>query len=170
MNLSDVKLPRELETDGTAEAIRRVLETRTIKLWPDGDLSIPMITMGEALKKVLRRASMNSQVRWGLEAISHKLKEEEKGISNLREGRGLPTGNRVSRLLLVSNDGAERFYRSIEHLLKAHAPRLFACMLDIDGNGFGSVVTGKDQQIKVIMAEHKVAVADMLRAICIKET
>jgi hypothetical protein len=167
MNLSDIKLPRELEADGTAESIRSVLGTRTVQLWPGGDLSVPMITMGEALKKVLRRASLNGQVRWGLEAISHKLKEEERGIANLREGRGLPTGNRVSRLLLFSSDGAQRFYRHIEHLLKAYAPRLFACMLDIDGNGLGSVVTGKEQQIKISMAEHKVAVAEILRAIAI---
>jgi hypothetical protein len=40
-------------------------------------------------------------------------------------------------------------------------------MLDIDGNGLGSVVTGKEQQIKISMAEHKVAVAEILRVIAI---
>ena len=93
------------------------------------------------------------------------MKEEERGIANLREGRGLPTGNRVSRLLLFSNDGAQRFYRHIEHLLQLHAPRLLACMLDVDGNTLGSVITGKEKQIKVVMAEHKEAVSEILRAL-----
>jgi hypothetical protein len=168
MNLSDIRLPRELEADGTAETILRVLGARTVQLWTRSHLFIPRITMGEPLKKVFRRAALNGQVRWGLEAISDKLKKEERGIANLREGRGLPTGDRASRLLLVSNDGAERFYRHIERLLQAHAPRLFACMVDMDGNELGSMVTGREKQIKVIMAEHKGAVAEILRAIPIE--
>lgn len=164
MRLSDIRLPRELEADGSSEAIRQALGARTVQLWPGGDLFVPMISMGEPLQDVLRRANLNGQMRCGLEAISDKLKTEERGIANLREGRGLPTGDRVSRLLLVSNDGAERFYRSIEHLMHVYAPRLFACMLDMDGNALGSLITGKERQIKAIMAEHKGVVAEILRA------
>jgi len=167
MNLSDIRLPRELEADGNAKTIRQVLGARTVQLWAGSDLSMPIITMGEPLKKVIRRAGLNGQVRWGLEAISDKLKEEERGIANLREDRGLPTGDRVSRLLLISSDGAQRFYRHIERLLQAHAPRLFACMLDMDGNELGSMVTGREKQIKVVMAEHKSVVAEILRAVAI---
>lgn len=38
-------------------------------------------------------------------------------------------------------------------------------MLDMDGNALGSVITGKERQIKVIMAEHKEAVSEILRAL-----
>jgi len=167
MNLSDIRLPRELEADGTADSIRQVLEVRTVYLWPGGSLSISVIAASEVLRKVLRRASLNGHVRWGLEAISEKLKEEEKGIAHLRESRGLPTGHRVSRLLLVSNDGAERFYRDIERLLRAHVPRLFGCMVDIDGNELGNLVSSREKQVKVVMADHKSVVADILKAIAI---
>jgi len=167
MNLSDIRLPRELEANETAETIRLVLGVRTVHLWPGGSLSIPVITASEALRKVLRRASLNGHVRWGLEAISDKLKEEERGIAHLRESRGLPTGHRVSRLLLVSNDGAERFYKDIERLLRAYIPRLFGCMVDIDGNELGSLVSGREKQVKVAMADHKSVVAEILKAIAI---
>lgn len=167
MNLSDIRLPRELEADGTADSIRQVLEVRTVYLWPGGSLSISVIAASEVLRKVLRRASLNGHVRWGLEAISEKLKEEEKGIAHLRESRGLPTGHRVSRVLLVSNDGAERFYRDIERLLRAHVPRLFGCMVDIDGNELGNLVSSREKQVKVVMADHKSVVADILKAIAI---
>jgi hypothetical protein len=100
-----------------------------------------------------------------LGAISDRLEMERRGIALLREGRGLPTGDRVSRLLLISSDGAQRFYRHIEHLLQLHAPRLLGCMLDMDGNALGSVITGREKQIKVIMAEHKEAVSELLRAL-----
>jgi hypothetical protein len=38
-------------------------------------------------------------------------------------------------------------------------------MLDMDGSALGSVITGKERQIKVIMAEHKDAVSELLRAL-----
>lgn len=165
MDLSDIRLPRELEADGTAETICQILGARTVQLWPGSDLSVPMITMGDPLKKVLQRANLNGQVRWGIEAISDKLKKEQRGISDLREGRGLSTGDRVSRLLLLSNDGAQRFYRQIEHLLRAHTPRLFGCVLDIDGNALGGLMKGKETQVKVIMVERKGIVAEILRVV-----
>jgi hypothetical protein len=165
MNLSDMKLPRELEADAAAETIRQVLMVRVVQLWSGSALSVPVITMGDPLKKALQKANIRGQVRCGLEAISDKLEMERKGIALLREGKGLPTGERVSRLLLMSHDGAPRFYRHIEHLLQLHAPRLLACMLDMDGNTLGRVITGKEKQIKVVMAEHKEAVSEILRAL-----
>jgi hypothetical protein len=128
---------------------------------------MPVIAASEALSKVLRRASLNGHVRWGLEVISEKLKEEERGIAHLWESRGLPTGHRVSRLLLVSNNGTERFYRDIERLLRAYVPRLFGCMVDLDGNKLGNLVSSREKQIKVVMADHKSVVAEILRAIAI---
>jgi hypothetical protein len=165
MNLSDVRLPRELEADGTAGAIRQVLMVRTVQLWSGSDLAVPMITLGDHQKKVLQKANSNGHVRCGLEAISDRLERERKGIALLREGRGLPTGDRVSRLLLISSDGAPRFYRHVGQLLQLHAPRLLGCMLDMDGNALGSLITGRERQIKVIMAEHKEAVSELLRAL-----
>jgi hypothetical protein len=160
-----MRLPRELEADGTAGTIYQVLMARTVPLLPDGDFSVSMITMGDPLKKVLQRANLNGQVRWGLEAISDKLAKERRGIDHLREEKGLPSGERVSRLLLISNDGAQRFYRHIENLLQLHSPRLLGCMLDIDGSALGSLITGKERQIKVIMAEHKGVVSEILRTL-----
>jgi len=165
MNLSDILLPRELEAGGAAETVRQALGARTVRLWPGGCLSIPLIAMDEPVKKVIRTANLNGHLRWGLEAIAGRLTKEEKGIANLREGRGLPTGDRVSRLLLVSHDGAQRFYRDVERLLQFHAPRLLGCMVDTDGDSLGCLIAGKEKQIKIIMAEHKNAVADILRAV-----
>ena len=160
-----MRLPRELEADGTAGTICRLLMTRTVQLSPCGDFSVPLITMGDPLKKVLQRANLNGQIRWGLEAISDKLARERRGIDHLRKGKGLPTGERVSRLLLISNDGSQRFYRQVEHLIQIHAPRLLGGMIDMDGSGLGCLITGKERQVKVIMAEHKGVVSEILRTL-----
>ena len=165
MNLSDIRFPRQLEVDDTAETIRQALMACTVKLWLGGDLDVSMITMSEPLKKVLRNARLEGQIRCGFEAIFAKLENEKKGITNVRERQGAPYGDRISRLLLFSNDGSERFYRHIEHLLQAHTPRLLGCLLDIDGSALGNVITGKDRKIKLVMAEHKEVVSGILRTI-----
>lgn len=165
MNLPDMRLPRDLEADGTAGTIRQVLMVRTVQLWSGSDMSVPLITMCDHLKNALHRANSSGYLRCGLEAISSRLERERRGIALLRDGRGLPTGDRVSRLLLMSGDGARRLYRHIEQLLQLHAPRLLGCMLDMDGNALGSLITGKERQIKVIMVEHKGAVSELLRAL-----
>jgi hypothetical protein len=164
MNLSDIRFPRQLEADETAEAIRKALMVRAVKLWPGGTLDVARITMDDALKKALLTARLQGRLRFGFEAVVDRLESEKKGILNVR-GRGdAPYGDRVSRLLLFSSDGAERFYRHIESLLQANAPRLLGCLLDIDGRALGNFLTGKERPIKLVMAEHKEAVSGILLA------
>ncbi len=163
MDISGIKLPRVLEVD--SGDVREILASRTVQLWSGSDLSIPIITLSDPFKKALRKANLNGSIRCGLDAISDKLDSEKKGIDHLRKGKGLPGGERVSRLLLVSNDGAERFYRRIEGLLRLHAPRLLCCILDVDSNTMGNIITGKEKQIKAVMAEHKETVSIILRTL-----
>ena len=165
MNLSDMRFPRQLEADYDPEIIRGVLMKRTIRLWSAGMLDVPLITMSNPLKKALQTAMLKGHIRCGFEGISDKLKKEEAGIAHVRERQGVPHGKRISRLILFSNDGAERLYRHIEQLLLGHAPRLLGCLLDMDGNTLGSLMAGRDRQIKIVMAEHKDAVSEALRAI-----
>jgi hypothetical protein len=165
MNISDLRFPRQLEADGSDEIIRRTLMAETVKLWPGSGFEVPRIVMSDALKKVLRKAMLKAQIRCGLEGIAGKLEKERIGIDNVR-GRGdEPYGDRVSRLLLLSNDGAERFYRQIEQLLTLHYPRVLGCFLDVDSSILGQVITGKESVIKCVMAEHKDAVSAILRTV-----
>lgn len=163
--LSNMRFPRQLEFEQDPETIRRTLTERTARLWSGGDLDVPLITTTDPLRNALRTAVLKGQIRYGFEGIGDRLKKEEAGITSVRERHSLPQGERISRLILFSNDGAARFYRHIEHLLRSYAPRVLGCLLDMDSSALGKLITGKDRQIKVIMAEHKDAVSEILRAI-----
>ncbi|MBU1743358.1 MAG: hypothetical protein KJ649_00450, partial [Proteobacteria bacterium] len=76
MNLSDIRFPRQLEADHTAETIRKALMARTVKLWPGGDLDVAKITMDEPLKKVLRMARLKGRIQYGFETIFNRLADE----------------------------------------------------------------------------------------------
>ena len=165
MNLADIRFPRELETDNTAETIRIALLSNTVKLRPDSDFVVSRVEMAIPLKIALRQAMLRGQIRCGFDAIAGKLESERMGIASVRERTDAPYGKRISRLLLFSNDGAGRLYRHIEQILKAHSPRLLGCLINMDSNDFGNLITGKDSKIKIVMVEYKYAVCDILRAI-----
>jgi len=170
LNLSNIHLPRELEADDSATAIRRILSARTVKIWTRGTQEAAVIEMTDPLKQALVKARLKGQIRCGFEAIREKLASEKKGIMNIRKQGIAPYGNRISRLILFSDDGAERLYRHIEQLMENHSPRVLGCLLKIDSSVLGRVITGKDRQIKVLMAEHKEAVSELLRAMIIAPT
>ncbi len=165
MNVSDMRFPRQLEADGSAEILRRKLMVRTTRLWTGGKIDVPVITLSEPLKIALQKARLQGRIRYGAEPIFEKLAGEKRGIDNVRRQADAPYGDRLSRLLLFSNDGAERFYRHIEQALQTHAPRLIGCLLDIDGGAMGHLITGKVGVIKIVMAEHKDVVSGVLRAL-----
>ena len=165
MNVSDMRFPRQLEADGSAEIIRRELMARTTKLWTGSKIAVPVIGLSEPLKMALKKARLQGRIRYGFEPIFEKLASEKKGIANVRRQTDTPYGDRISRLLLFSNDGAERFYRHIEQALQVHAPRLLGCFLDIGGGALGHLITGKEGVIKIVMVEHKDVVSGVLRAL-----
>ena len=114
---------------------------------------------------MLRDARLRGFLRYGYESIVEKLENERKGIGKMHPEGKIPATGRISRLILFSNDGSERFYRHVEGLLIENAPRLLGCLLDMDSGSLGKALTGKDRRVKIVMAEHKEVVASSLRAI-----
>jgi hypothetical protein len=169
MNLTHLRFPRQLEGDQSVDTIRRVLSAGMVKLWSDGTLDVPHVRPNKALKQALNDAGLRGQMRTGFEGISEKLDSEKAGIDNVRKQETICHGDRVSRLLLLSNDGAERLYRHVERLLYMHTPRLLGCLLDIDSKTLSIWILQEERNIKVVMAEHKDAVSTILRAIARSE-
>jgi len=116
-----------------------------------------LITLNDSLVKALQSARMKGRLQWGFETILDILDGEKKGIDHIRKQNADSHGERVSRLLLFSNDGADRFYR--------HGDQVFGCLLDADGMALGRAVSGQDRTVKIIMVDHKEGVCDVLQAI-----
>jgi hypothetical protein len=165
MKIADIRLPRQLEADNEALAIHQSLISCAIKLYPGGMIYVPLIKWSDPLKMALQKARLQGRIRLGLESITEQLASERYGIKNAHKSSGASYGERISRLLLFSNDGADRFYRHIEQLLEENAPRLLGCKLNVDAGVLGQLFLGKDKKIKIIMAEHKDVVSGVLRAI-----
>jgi len=165
MNLKNMNFPRQLEMAGSAEKIREVLAVRQTRLGAEGKMEVPVLDVSKTLVDAIKRARMQRRVRFGFDDIFDKLAAEKKGIDEVLQKTKSQQQDRISRLLLFSNDGAERLYRHIEQTLTEHHLRILGCLLDSDSKKLGELITGRSAGIKVILVEHKDAVSDVLRTL-----
>jgi hypothetical protein len=162
-------LPREIESDPCHLAVAEALRRRPRLLWAGGTVVAPVVALTAALRAALTAPETRARLRRGLEAAEAALAAEARGLASLSEADTRRQGGRVSRLLLISNDGAERFYRRVEHVVLAHASRVLACMIDADSATLGTLLYGGDAVAKLLLTERKTAAVAILRAIAMPE-
>jgi hypothetical protein len=157
-------LPRELEADPGAARLRALLERDARPLWPGAADRTPRLAYDEVLAAALGEVRRSGELVVGLEAAAAALDADARGLAALA-ARGVATAPRVSRLLLVADDGAERFYRQVERLTRRHAPRVLTCRLVTPAVRLGSAALGRPVPVKAVLVQRKAAVARLLRAV-----
>jgi hypothetical protein len=160
-----LRLPRDVESDPCHDDVRRVLAARTRKLWSGGTLEVVVVPLTESLRAVLQAPPTAGLLQRGLEAATATLAAGQRGLDALPPAVTDRQGQRVSRLLLVTNDGAERFYRQVERLALTHAPRVLVCVIDCDSLVLGTLLYGPDAVAKLVLTGHKTATTAILRAL-----
>jgi len=145
-----------VESDPRADAVRTALAADAAPLWPRGDIVVPRLARTPALDAALVRARDAGHLRRGLEGAVAALDAQRRGL--------LPGQDvRVSRLLVCAGDGSERFYRTVERALRAHAPRVLGLVVDADAGALGRLLLDDpDATLRCVLIEHKDAVADVL--------
>ena len=126
---------------------------------------VPVLPLGPALAEALGTAYRGGRLVLGLEGAAEALASEERGLAALARRAGTAQGTRVSRLLLLSEDGAARLYRQAERLATVHAPRVLLAILACNAAALGRATTGRQAAVKVVLARHKQTVAALLRAL-----
>ena len=159
-----LRLPKLAESDPRAPQLLRSLTTHTQPLWRESEISIPAVMLTVELAEALRNAYASGQAIRGLESAERRLAAEERGLQMADRQTGAPRGVRVSRLLLLTNDGAERFYRNVETMLRRHGPRVLAVRLETDAGGLGELLFGPGHIARLVMLERKQAVGSVLLA------
>ena len=158
------RLPKSIESDPRGPQLLRDLTTHTRSLRLGSEIGISVAGMTRELAEALRSAYSAGQVVRSLENAERRLAAEERGLEMADRQTGVPRGARVSRLLLLADDGSERFYRQIEALLRRHGPRVLAVRLEIDEHGLGELLFGPGRVARLLMLEHKRAVGSVLLA------
>jgi len=157
-----LRLPKIVEADPRGTTLLHELEKRGFALWPESTVMIPEAHPDLHLTATLKDVYVKGQIVRGLEGAERTLAAEERGL-RIADGKSeQPRGVRISRLLLLADDGSERFYRQVEKLLLRHGPRVLAIRLTIDAGGLGEMLFGPGKIARLIMLEHKTAVGSVL--------
>lgn len=156
-----MRLPRLVEADPRGPEVLRSLSAHPRPLWSAG-VDVPTLELSSELAEALASAERSGRVIRGLEGAEGALAAEERGL-RAAQGAGRPDV-RISRLLLLADDGSERFYRHVETLLRRHGPRVLAIRLDADAHALGERLFGPGRLARLLMIVHKEAVSTILLA------
>jgi hypothetical protein len=163
--LTHLRLPKTLEAEGFAAPLERELEARSSSLWADGELRVPRADLDAGLASALKSALMARRIVRGIELAERALEANALGLEHVDRKTGAPRGGRVSRMLVLTDDGSRRFYRNVESLLRRHAPRVMALRLAVDERALGEALFGAGQVARLVLVDHKDAVAAVLKAL-----
>jgi hypothetical protein len=160
-----LRLPRKVEDDPAAAHLASELAAHALPLWAGSELRVARADLSPALEAALASAFSAGQIVRGLEDAARVLAAEARGLEHVDQRTGAARGARISRLLVLADDGAERFYRNVESLLHKHAPRVLALRLSVDERTLGQLLFGPDRVARLLMVEHKDAVSRVLLAL-----
>ncbi|HVZ36837.1 MAG TPA: hypothetical protein VG963_30640 [Polyangiaceae bacterium] len=165
-NIEQLRFPKTLDEDARSPALQARLRASCRKLWEGGAIQVPWVAWSEPLAAALATAQREGQLAQGIEQAERALAREARGLSLADARSSTERGSRVSRLVLASNDGTERFYRQIEHLLRTYGPRVLAIRLDADSGCLSGVMDKPGGLARALLVEHKNSVARVLLALC----
>lgn len=160
-----LRLPRAVEADPRAAEILRRLAVETLPLWREGGLCVPVVSLTIELAAALRKVRGTGRVVRSLENAETVLAAEERGQRMADKESGVVRGVRISRLLLLADDGADRFYRNVETQLQRHGGRVLALRLAADAVTLGELLFGPGQRARLVLVERKEAVTAVLLAL-----
>ena len=157
-----LKLPKGIMAHPNASEIEARFRVSPRLLFPKGRLEVPQWSFDEVLKRALQGAYVGKHLIQGLEAIEEHLDAELKGLRALQSQSGQDQKHRLSRLLILSNDGSERFYHSAESLLLRHADRTLGCMVNATAVELGQSFTKKANPTKALLIDERKALEAFL--------
>lgn len=157
--------PRELIQAGDADALaaRWVASRRAARVagrppWAGGPLTPAMVA-------VLFEARRARRIVRGLEDAEAALKAQALGVRGAAGASSAGAPDRISRLLVVSEDGADRFFRKIESLSRQYGKMLEVYVCACDEQVLGQAVFGEGRRARALLVDHKESVVQVLRAI-----
>jgi len=157
-----IKLPKAIEADPRHEEVVALLARDQRPVWEKGTLAVSRVSFSPRFEVALKTALNFQQLVFGLEKIDGILETEKKGIDAINEKQGAPSAQRISRLLIVTNDGAERFFRACERTALKHADRLLLIVVDISSNVLEEKLFGNGREIKALLVSERDTVTKIL--------
>ncbi|MGB5684612.1 MAG: hypothetical protein WBM35_02280 [Candidatus Electrothrix sp.] len=155
-----MKLPKQLVQEKVESDVRAVLEKESIELCSDSNIYIPVLKLNPELRKQIFYAKFIDELIIGYRDVEKTLGNELHGLQNVKN-----KSDRVSRLLIVTNDGSPRFYNQLKFLHQKQGGRVLICRLDVDSLLMGNILELKNKQVKAVLLNRKKSVGNVLKSL-----
>ncbi len=160
-----LKLPKNISTHPNIKAIETLFTKNLHLLHQDGKVKVPHMSFNENVRNALKSIYASKHLIQGLEAIGSHLDKELKGLKALAKKSGETQNDRLSRLLILSNDGSERFYHNAESILNRHSSRSMAIIIEASSEELGEAFTKKSNPAKALLIDERKSLEAFLSAI-----
>jgi hypothetical protein len=155
-------LPRALIAEELARPIASCwIESRNRALH-DGRPAFARHAMNPGIADGLFHARRARRLVRGLEGAASALEAEEIGLKAQLDVQGGVEARRISRLMILSEDGAPRFFRQVEKLEARFSRRLAVLILECDEEALGEAAFGPGKKARALLIDHKEAVIRFL--------
>ncbi len=160
-------LPREFLAGGRGDELAQDWSARASRTQASGGPWLPFYAFTPAVSEALFEARRARRLVRGLEGAEEALDRQQRGLErsiDTRPGRG-GESRRISRLLIVAEDGSPRFFRSVDRLRRRHTQRLELLCVEADAEALGRAVFGAGRSARALLLDHKGAVTRLLEAL-----
>lgn len=160
MSVLNLKLPKDIVKEGIEENVLAALGQNSFPISSGPDVFIPSIELKPELRKNIFYAKSLGELVIGYENIEKELASERSGLHHVGN-----RSERVSRLLIVTNDGSQRFYRELTYLQHKEGGRVLICHLNISSLEMGEILAMPGRSVKAVLINRKTSVANVLKAL-----
>jgi hypothetical protein len=157
--------PRQLIAEGRAERLARWWIASGREAEGQGRPGFARYPLSRLIRGELFEARRARRLVRGLEGAEKQLASEELGLVQTRVSESSSESARISRLLVVSSDGSERFYRQVNKLRTQFSNRLEVLVILCDEAELGSSIFGEGRRARAILLHHKESVVGLLTKI-----
>ena len=165
MTAFELRLPRKIEADPRRPEVEAALTRDLRPLWEEGRIPVPHLALSDSMRTAILQANGFKQIERGLERIEPFLIREKKGLDELAKKTGQPPAKRISRLLVMTNDGTERFNRACETILFHHGERVLGIRLSLSSAELGQALFGEEKGLKAFLVSDREAATGILLAL-----
>ena len=159
------RLPRAVESGKHRDAVEAALDADRRLLWSGGTLRASHVPLSSSLRTALAALGSRGMLVRGLESAEAELAAERRGLDALPADLRARQGRRVSRVLVVSDDGAAWFYRHVERLVMGNTPRVLVCRVACGAAELGALAFGAGSDAKLVLTNRKSAAAAVLESL-----
>lgn len=159
------RFPREVEAHPLAGALAHRLAAAAAPLHEGAGASVADVALAPALLAALVETVAEGHTVRGLTSAERRLRDEKRGMTLADKRSETPRRGRMSRLLVIANDGALRFHRNVGNLLTHHGERLAVLRVEADEKRLGEALFGTGQVARAVLVISRPAVARVLLAL-----